>query len=128
MSLLAFVHQTTRLLILRSQKGDISMKQSRKFPFTKKAIEALPAHEPNSTSRAAECSDSETIGLKLWVSKNGRRFFQHRYLFLSRKRCLSLGEFPHVTIQNARKRVSENKGLLARDIDPSEERHQKRTI
>lgn len=102
------------------------MKQIRKFPFTKKAIEALPAHDPDSPSREMEYSDSDCIGLKLRVSKNGRRFFQHRYIFFGRKRCLSLGEFPHVTVQDARKRVSANKALLARDIDPSEERQQKR--
>lgn len=102
------------------------MKQSRKFPFTKKAIEALPANDPDSKSREMEYSDSECIGLKLRSSKGGRKFFQHRYTFLGRKRCMSIGEFPHVTIQDARKRVSENKSLLSRDIDPSEERTQKR--
>ncbi len=104
-----------------------SKPHSRKFPFTKKAIEALPHHDPDSPSREAEYSDQEMIGLKLRVSKNGRRFFQHRYSFLGRKKCLSVGEFPHVTLQDARKRVSENKSLLARDIDPSEERQQKRS-
>ena len=67
------------------------MKRPTKFPFTKKAIEALPAHDPNSPSREAEYSDSECIGLKLRVSKNGRRFFQHRFSYLGRKRCLSIG-------------------------------------
>jgi len=38
---------------------------------------------------------------------------------------MALGEFPHVTIQDARQRVSEHKSLLARDIDPSEQREQK---
>ncbi len=102
------------------------MKRPTKFPFTKKAIEALPAHDPNSPSREAEYSDSECIGLKLRVSKNGRRFFQHRYSYLGRKRCLSIGEYPHVSVQDARKRVSEHKGLLSRDIDPATEREQKR--
>lgn len=102
------------------------MKQSRKFPFTKKAIEALPAHAPESPSREMEYSDSECIGLKLRVSKNGRRFFQHRYSFLGRKRCLALGEFPYVSVPDARQRVGEHKSLLARDIDPSEERQQKK--
>ena len=99
---------------------------SRKFPFTKRSIEALPCNDPESPSREAEYSDSEMIGLKLRVSKNGRRFFQHRYRYLGRKKCMALGEFPHVSVQEARKRVSENKSLLARDIDPSEERQQKR--
>jgi len=98
-----------------------------RFPFTKRSIEALPAHDPDSPSREAEYSDSEMIGLKLRVSKNGRRFFQHRYSFLGRKKCMALGEFPHVSVQDARRRVSENKSLLARDIDPSEERQKRRS-
>lgn len=102
------------------------MSQLRRFPFSKRSIEALPAHDPESPSREAEYSDSECIGLKLRVAKNGRGFFQHRYRHLGRKRCMNIGEFPHVTIQEARKRVSENKSLLGRDIDPSEERAQKR--
>ena len=72
-----------------------------RFPFTKRSIEALPRHDPNSPSREAEYSDSEMIGLKLRVSKNGRRFFQHRYSYMGRKRCLALGEFPHVSVHEA---------------------------
>jgi len=98
----------------------------RRFPFSKRAIEALPAHDADSPSREAEYTDAECIGLHLRVSKNGRKFFQHRYRFLGRKKCLSLGEFPHVSLQEARQRVSEHKTLLARDIDPADERAQKR--
>ncbi|MBD1401660.1 tyrosine-type recombinase/integrase [Pelovirga terrestris] len=97
----------------------------RRFPFTKKALEALPPQDPDSVSREAEYSDSDCIGLKLRVSKGGRKFFQHRYRYLGRKKCLTLGEFPHVSLQEARKMVSEHKALLARTIDPSEERQQK---
>lgn len=97
---------------------------SRKFPFTKRAIEALPAHDPDSPSREAEYADAECTGLHLRVSKNGRRFFQHRYCFFGRKRCMSLGEFPAVSLQEARQRVAENKVLLARDKDPAGEREQ----
>lgn len=96
--------------------------QRRKFPFTKRAIEMLPAPEPDSPSRETEYADAECIGLHLRVSKNGRRFFQHRYRFFGRKKCLSLGEFPAVSVQEARERVSEHKTLLARDKDPAEAR------
>lgn len=95
---------------------------SRKFPFTKRAIEALPPHDPDSPSRETEYADAECSGLHLRVSKNGRRFFQHRYRFLGRKQCISLGEFPAVSVQNARQRVAEHKALLARDKDPAVER------
>ena len=99
---------------------------SKRFPFTKRSIDALPAHDPDSPSREAEYSDAECVGLHLRVSKNGRRFFQHRYRYMGRKKCLSLREYPHVTIQEARQRVGEHKALLSRDIDSSDERAQKR--
>jgi integrase len=98
---------------------------SKRFPFTKRNIDTIPSHDPDSPSREAEYSDAECIGLKLRVSKNGRRFFQHRYRFLGRKKCMALGEYPHVSVQDAHSRVSEHKAMLARDIDPSEQREQK---
>ncbi|WP_460597616.1 tyrosine-type recombinase/integrase [Geomonas sp. Red276] len=99
---------------------------SKKFPFTKRAVEILPAHDPASPSREAEYSDAECIGLHLRVGKSGRRFFQHRYTFLGRKKCMALGEFPAVTVQEARQRVAENKAALARDRDPAGERRKAR--
>jgi integrase len=98
---------------------------SKRFPFTKRSIEAIPTHDPDSPSREAEYSDSECIGLKLRVSKGGRKFFQHRYRYMGRKRCLTIGEFPYVSVQDARQRTSEHKSLLARQIDPSDQREKK---
>jgi hypothetical protein len=36
---------------------------SKRFPFTKRAIEALSPHDLDSKSREAEYSDAECIGL-----------------------------------------------------------------
>ncbi|MBE0575240.1 MAG: tyrosine-type recombinase/integrase [Desulfuromonadales bacterium] len=98
---------------------------SKRFPFTKRSIEAIPSHDPDSPSREAEYSDAECIGLKLRVSKGGRKFFQHRYRYMGRKKCLSLGEYPYVSIQDARQMVHEHKSLLARQIDPCDQREHK---
>ena len=49
---------------------------SKRFPFNKRAIEAIEAHDQDSKSREAEYSDAECIGLKLRVSKGGRNIFQ----------------------------------------------------
>ena len=98
---------------------------SKRFPFTKRAIEAISHHDPSSKSREAEYSDAECIGLKLKVSKGGRKFFQHRYRYIGRKKCLTIGEFPYVSLQNARQKVHEHKSLLARDIDPIDQRETK---
>jgi integrase len=97
----------------------------KRFPFTKRTIEALEAHDAGSPSREAEYSDVECIGLKLRVSKGGRKFFQHRYRYLGRKKCLSIGEFPFVSIQEARQLVSEHKSLLAKRVDPANEKFRK---
>ena len=98
---------------------------SKRFPFTKRSVEAISPNDPSSKSREAEYSDAECIGLKLRVSKGGRKFFQHRYRYMGCKKCLTIGEFPYMTVQNARQKVHEHKSLLARDIDPSDHREQK---
>lgn len=95
---------------------------SKKFAFTKRGIDSLPSHDPASASKETEYSDAECIGLHLRVSKAGRRFFQHRYRFLGRKKCLTVGEFPAVSVQDARQIVSNHKALLARGKDPAEEK------
>jgi len=97
---------------------------SRRFAFSKKAIEALPPNDPDSKSTDAEYSDTECIGLRLRVSKGGRKFFQHRYRYMGRKKCLNLGEVPYISVPDARKKVHEHKSLLAKDIDPSDDRSQ----
>jgi integrase len=98
-----------------------------RFSFTRRSVEALPAHDPSSPSREAEYSDSGCVGLHLRVSKGGRKFYQLRYTFLGRKRCLSLGEHTErFGVQEARTRVAEHKASLARGVDPSEEREKQR--
>ena len=42
---------------------------SKRFPFTKRSLDSIPAHDPKSPSRESEYSDAECIGLKLRVSK-----------------------------------------------------------
>ncbi len=44
---------------------------------------------------------------------------------MGRKKCLTIGEFPYVTVQDARQKVHEHKSLLARDIDPRGQREQR---
>lgn len=99
---------------------------SRRFVFTKTSIDNLPAHDRNSPSREAEYADAECTGLHLRVSKGGRKFFQHRYRFLGRKKCITIGEFPHISVQIARRTVGEHRALLSKDIDPADERTQRR--
>ena len=101
-------------------------KYDRSFKFNKRNIENLPPHDPSSRSTEMEYSDIECRGLKVSVSKNGRKFFLHRYRMQrgnrSIRRCYRLGEFGPFSVQDGRDFVNENKRLIAQSIDPLEEK------
>lgn len=102
--------------------------EARQFRFSHRQIEALPPHEADSASAMVEYSDTEVVGLKLAVSKNGRKYFWHRYRFRGKRKMLKLGEFPSVSLAEARAMVHENKNRLARDLDPAAERENRRKV
>ena len=52
----------------------------RKFRFTMRRIADFPKHDKASRSREMEYSDEEVVGLRLLVSKNGRKVFHLRRL------------------------------------------------
>lgn len=89
-----------------------------KFRFSKKVLDKLPPNAKESRSREKEYSDQEVIGLRLLVSKNGRKFFHLRYRYNNRKRVIAIGEYPAVSIADARQRANEYKNMLSRGIDP----------
>lgn len=97
----------------------------RRFRFSHAALEALPPHDADSPSREMEYSDTEVVGLRVLVSKTGRRFFYFRYRFRGRKRALRIGEFPGVALKDARQRCHEAKAILARNVDPAAEREER---
>lgn len=92
--------------------------------FTKKWIEQLPPNPADSPSREKEYSDTQVVGLKLLVSKSGRKFFYLRYTFHKRKRAIKIGEFGAMSIAEARQLCNELKGQIQRGIDPQAEKQQ----
>lgn len=101
---------------------------SRQFRFSRRQIDEIPPHDQDSASAMAEYSDTEVIGLKLAVSKSGRKYFWHRYRFRGRRKSLRLGEFPSVSVNDARLMVHEHKNMLAHDLDPADERNKRRRV
>ncbi len=67
---------------------------STRFKFTQRSIDQLPNHSEESRSRFAEYTDSDTIGLKVLVSKAGRKWFYARLTFNAVKKAIKLGEYP----------------------------------
>ncbi len=101
---------------------------ARKFRFTQRDLESLPAHDPSSASHQMEYCDSDIVGLRLFVGHTGRRFFYLRYRLNGRKRSCRIGEFPSVSLKEARTRAHELKSMISRGDDPSAERRTKAAI
>ncbi len=94
------------------------MSNENKFHFNQKKLAGLPPHDTDSPSREKEYSDSEVTGLKLLVSKSGRKFFYFRYCFNRRKRAVKVGEFPMMTIKEARQIAGRHRNNINLGVDP----------
>lgn len=96
--------------------------------FTKKWIEQLPPNPKTAAAREKEYSDTQTVGLKLLVSKQGRKFFYLRYTINKRKRGIKVGEYGAMSLPEARIRCNDLKALINKGIDPQEEKQQLASI
>ena len=65
-------------------------------------------------------------GMSLHVMPWGSKWWRFRYRFQHTERMISLGVYPYVTLATARLLHADARGLLARDIDPSADRKEKR--
>ncbi len=101
---------------------------ARKFRFTQRDLESLPAHDPASASHQMEYCDSDIVGLRLFVGHTGRRFFYLRYRLNGRKRSCRIGEFPSVSLKEARTRAHELKSMISRGDDPVAERRARAAV
>jgi integrase len=94
----------------------------RQFRFTKRSLDALPPCPANSASKEVEWSDLDIGGLRVQVNRQGRKSFLFRYQIHGRKRAMKAGGYPETSIEEARQKAIEWKALLAKGIDPQEER------
>ena len=61
-------------------------------------------------------------GLYLLVKKNGSRLWRLKYRFDKKEKSLALGRYSEISLSEARTFRSEARSLLARNIDPCENR------
>jgi len=69
---------------------------------------------------------SDGGGLQLWIKPNGARLWRFAYRFAGKQKSLALGQYPIVSLADARQRRDDAKRLLSAGIDPSEERRQEK--
>jgi hypothetical protein len=85
----------------------------------------MPSNRLNSIAlRAAKPRDKpyklgDGDGLYLLVNPNGSCWWRLKYRFEGREKLLSLGVYPHVTLQHARAQRDEAKRAVANGVDPS---------
>src|ERR1700730_16016737 len=65
-------------------------------------------------------------GMRLHVMPRGSKWWRFRYRFQHAERMISLGVSPSVNLATARLLHADARGLLARDIDPSADRKERR--
>ena len=65
-------------------------------------------------------------GLVLYIMPNGSKLWRYRYRYNGRPKMLSLGEYPTVTLKDARAERERVSDLLVQGIDPSIERKEKK--
>jgi integrase len=61
-------------------------------------------------------------GLRLDVSPSGGKYWRFKYRFLGKEKLLALGVFPAVSLADARDARDDARKLLAKDIDPGEQK------
>ena len=90
-----------------------------RFRFTNERIRALPANPPEAKSTDLECSDTEVVGLKCLSGRTGQKRFLLRYRTLDgQKRSLTLGRFPTLDVNAARKLARKHLVAISEGEDP----------
>ena len=76
------------------------------------------------TAKAGRHGDGD--GLHLVVSEAGRKKWVLRYQVDGLRRDKGLGSYPDVSLKDARSKASEDRGLIAKGVDPIEQRRASR--
>lgn len=89
--------------------------QHQQIKFTNTNLKSLPSNPTNSSS-------TELIGLKCLPGKTGNNRFLLRYKFNGCKCSITIGRFPDIDINQARKVARKYKGMVADGVDPKAQR------
>ena len=89
-----------------------------KFNFIKKKLEALPIPEKGYKTY----SDTTEKGLKIYVTSKGTKTFFVRKMVNNRDERIIIGDFPTLSIENARSKAQAIKLQIIDNINPNEEK------
>lgn len=69
----------------------------------------------------------DSDGLFLIINPNGSKWWRQRYRYAGKEQLLSLGVYDEVGLADARDKRNEMRKLIARDVDPSAQRKDRKT-
>ena len=88
------------------------------------ALSDLVVRQAKAAGKAYTLPDID--GLSLAVSPAGNKSWHFRYYWLGKQQRMSLGNYPEVSLRDARSLRDEARALVAKDINPHRHRKQKR--
>jgi integrase len=88
------------------------------------ALSDLVVRQAKATGKAYTLPDID--GLSLAVTPAGNKSWHFRYYWLGKQKRMSLGNYPEVSLREARTLRDEARALVAKDINPHQHRKQKR--
>ena len=91
--------------------------------FTQKVLSALPL--PDGKKRLY-FYDAKEAGLVIQVTPTGRKTFQLFKWYKTKPVRITLGTFPDMTIEQARKQAQQHKADMARGVNPADEKRKAR--
>ena len=103
--------------------GTEDIDKKKRLEFTAKFIEGVKPSD-----KEERYTDVKTPGLTLAVypasvwKPNGSKKWRYRYVFSGKAKMLSLGDYPTISLKEARDKAHEVRKLVAEGIDPSQER------
>lgn len=92
---------------------------SNKLNFTKSALEGLPLPE---SGKRAEYQDTKTTGLSIRVTSTGVKTFTVYRWVSGKPERVTLGRFPAMNVDQARRRAAEVNGAIAKGASPVAEK------
>ena len=89
-----------------------------KMPRTTTPLSDTEIKKSKIKDKTYKLSDGQ--GLYLVVKENGTKFFRYDYTFQNKRKSMSFGTYPEISLKDARIKRDETKKLLLEGIDPIE--------
>jgi len=109
---------------LQNEKPDTSKKEIK--PMPKRILPLSEVQVRNAKPQAKEYKLMDGFGLYLLVTPTNGKLWRHDYRHGGKRKGLSFGAYPAVTLADARKYREEAKRLIASGTDPAEHKKEKK--